>query len=467
MSGAGTDWTGRVLRLRVDGPAQGGEFVARHEGRVVFVRGGLTGETVEAVVTDDPGKAWCRAGTTSVLEASPDRVEPACPAAAAGAGCCDWSHVEPAAARALQGRVLAEQLRRIGGVTDAVLAAAGLAGESVPVVPPAGDDAATGWRTAVRWVTDGSGRPGTRRARSHEVVTEPCAQADPRLRPAVLAAGVPAGREVLAVVDDEGAVHVASRPVPPSAAGTGRGPRGGGRDARRRGAARSRARHSRAADWTLHTGGGPVVRVVAGTRWELPVDAFWQGHRSAARHYHGLVRTRAAELGPTTVWDLYGGAGLFASAVLDACPDARVTVVEAAGPALDAAGPALGAGRVRRVHSPVEGFLGVGVRRTGDRDTSVAHADGADGAGGTEGAELVVLDPPRTGAGLPVMRALAASPARGIVHLGCDPAAMARDVGALVTAGWRVRSLGGVAAFPGTHHVEGVAVLDAPDRPGA
>ncbi|MBB1021891.1 class I SAM-dependent RNA methyltransferase, partial [Dietzia sp. E1] len=44
-----TDWTGRVLRLEVAGPAHGGEFVARHEGRVVFCRGGITGETVDVL----------------------------------------------------------------------------------------------------------------------------------------------------------------------------------------------------------------------------------------------------------------------------------------------------------------------------------------------------------------------------------------------------------------------------------
>ncbi|WP_159149663.1 TRAM domain-containing protein, partial [Dietzia lutea] len=98
-----TDWTGRVLRLEVVGPAHGGEFVARHEGRVVFCRGGITGETVDVLIEDDPGRAFCRGTVQSVIVASPHRVEPACPAAAAGAGCCDWSHIEPAAARGFAG----------------------------------------------------------------------------------------------------------------------------------------------------------------------------------------------------------------------------------------------------------------------------------------------------------------------------------------------------------------------------
>ncbi|MBB1031549.1 class I SAM-dependent RNA methyltransferase, partial [Dietzia sp. SLG310A2-38A2] len=75
-----TEWTGRVLHLRIQGPAQGGEFVARHEGRVVFCRGGITGELVEVVVDDDPGRAFCRGTVTAVLERSEDRIEPLCPA---------------------------------------------------------------------------------------------------------------------------------------------------------------------------------------------------------------------------------------------------------------------------------------------------------------------------------------------------------------------------------------------------
>ncbi|HHX85110.1 MAG TPA: hypothetical protein GX694_07225 [Actinomycetales bacterium] len=90
----------------------------------------------------------------------------------------------------------------------------------------------------------------------------------------------------------------------------------------------------------------------------------------------------------------------------------------------------------------------------------------ADGPADAGGPDVVVLDPPRGGAGVEVMSALAAAGARRIVHVGCDPASLARDVGVLVAAGWRLVDLRGVAAFPGTHHVEGLAVLDAPTADG-
>lgn len=436
------DWTGRVLQVRVEGPAHGGEFVARHDGRVVFCRGALTGELVELVVDDDPGRGFCRGTVRAVLEPSPDRVDPTCAAAAAGAGCCDWSHIVPAAARGFAGRVLAEQAERIGRIE--------VPGHPVPVDLPGGDDAGTGWRTIARWVTDDHGRPGVRRSRSRDVVTEPCGQPDPRLLEAVLSADPGSRREVLAVLGDDGSVHVGHRAASDDV------PRGRGRRAARSAATRARARHARGRDWQYLAGGDTVVRRVGTRTWNLPVDSFWQAHRSAAAHYSDVVRdvvTSAPGLPhEAVIWDLYGGAGVFAAAARDAAPDALVTVVESAAGSLAAATATLGPDDdIRTVRSRVEAFL----------DTDGGHAGAA---AATCAPDLVVLDPPRGGAGIPVMQALATRTRSRIVHVGCDPASLARDVGVLVSAGWTLQELRGVAAFPGTHHVEGIAVLDAPGR---
>lgn len=432
------DWTGRTLQVRVEGPAHGGEFVARHSGRVIFCRGGLTGELVELVVDDDPGRGFCRGTVREVLEPSPDRVAPTCAAAAAGAGCCDWSHIAPAAARGFAGRVLAEQAERIGRLA--------VPQRPVPVDLPGGDEAVTGWRTIARWVTDDDGRPGVRRSRSRDVVTEPCGQPDPRLLEAVLSADPGARREVLAVLGDDGSVHVGHRSTSDD------GPRGRGRRAARSAATRARARHARGRDWEYVAGGDTVVRRIGRRTWNLPVDSFWQAHRSAATHYSDVVRAAVADapelpLEPV-IWDLYGGAGVFGAAARDTSPDARVTVVESAAGSLAGAAGALGSGDgIRTVRSRVEAFLDTG----GGEDVPAAP-------------DVVVLDPPRGGAGIPVMETLATVARSRIVHVGCDPASLARDIGVLVAAGWTLQDFRGVAAFPGTHHAEGIAVLDAPGR---
>lgn len=432
------DWTGRVLRVRVGGPAQGGEFVARHEGRVIFCRGGITGEVVEVEIDHDPGRAFCRGTVREVLEPASGRTDPRCPASVAGAGCCDWSHIAPDLARGFSGRILAEQAHRIGRID--------LAGETVPVRPPAGDESVTGWRTVARWVTGPDGVPGVRRARSHDLVTRPCTQTDPAIVEAVAAAGVGPHREVIGVLGDDGAVHVAHRRLTDSPR------RGDRRGSSRRAAARSRGLHARAGGWETITGPATVVRRVGDRTWGLPLGAFWQAHRSAAAHYSayvGAAVTEAARPGTEPeVWDLYGGAGLFAASVLDTLPGARVTLVESSSASLGAARTGLGGSpALQCVDARVEEFLG----RTDHPGTAARRAP-----------DVVILDPPRGGAGIGVMTRLAEVTRSRIVHVGCDPASLARDVGVLVAAGWHLVDFGGVAAFPGTHHVEGLAVLDSP-----
>ena len=72
---------------------------------------------------------------------------------------------------------------------------------------------------------------------------------------------------------------------------------------------------------------------------------------------------------------------------------------------------------------------------------------------------MVVLDPPRTGAGRDVCRYIAALTPRAIAYVACDPAALARDTAYLQSGGYRLTSLRAFDAFPMTHHVECIAVF--------
>ena len=74
--------------------------------------------------------------------------------------------------------------------------------------------------------------------------------------------------------------------------------------------------------------------------------------------------------------------------------------------------------------------------------------------------DVVVLDPPRAGAGPAVSRLLAGTGARAVVYVACDPAALARDVAAFGAAGYRLAGVRGFDAFPMTAHVECVALLE-------
>src|ERR687893_1393285 len=140
----------RVGPVEVGPVAHGGHCVARHEGRVIFVRHALPGERVMLRVTDDSHDRFWRADAVEVLTPSPDRVEPPCPIARPGlCGGCDFQHAALPAQRGLKTAVVAEQLRRLAGIE--------WTGEVAEVTTPATTDGLN-WRTRMRYVTDEVGR---------------------------------------------------------------------------------------------------------------------------------------------------------------------------------------------------------------------------------------------------------------------------------------------------------------------
>ena len=191
-------------------------------------------------------------------------------------------------------------------------------------------------------------------------------------------------------------------------------------------------------------GPGVVHEHAVGREWTLPADVFWQVHPAAADTLADAVLEMLAPRPGETAWDLYGGAGLFAAAL--AAAGARVTLVESASTAAAAARANLAdLAQVEVIEGRVERALR---RLTGPVD-------------------LVVLDPPRSGAGASVVRAVVGFAPRAVAYVACDPASFARDVGTFRQAGWRLADLHAYDCFPMTHHVECVALLVADAEPRA
>jgi tRNA/tmRNA/rRNA uracil-C5-methylase (TrmA/RlmC/RlmD family) len=74
-------------------------------------------------------------------------------------------------------------------------------------------------------------------------------------------------------------------------------------------------------------------------------------------------------------------------------------------------------------------------------------------------ADVAVLDPPRAGAGRDVIGRIAEAGVPRVIHIGCEAAAFARDVGLYLERGYQVRELRLFDAFPLTHHIESFALL--------
>jgi tRNA/tmRNA/rRNA uracil-C5-methylase (TrmA/RlmC/RlmD family) len=394
------NWRGRRLDAEVGAVAHGGHCVARVEGRVVFVRHALPGERVVALVTEDKGGSFCRADAVEVLSASPDRVEPPCPLAhPGGCGGCDWQHATETAQRELKAAVVAEQLRRLATVDREVVV------EPLPGGP-------LGWRTRVRMAVDSAGRPGFRAHRSHRVIPAAhCPITVPGLVESVVDTTWPRDAELELTMDGTGTAHI--REVRPS---------------------RSDKRAPR------RTRRQVAVESAAGRRWRLSAFGFWQVHPAAADLLASVVDEWTSASPGACAWDLYSGVGLFAAGLAGQVgPDGSVYAVESARDAV----------------------------ADGERnlaDLSAVHfvkgtVDSVIRAGRLPDPEVVVLDPPRKGAGHAVVDGIAAAGPARVVYVACDPAALARDIARFGTHGYRLDRLRAFDLFPMTHHVECVASL--------
>lgn len=414
-----------LVQLEVTGYANGGAGIARHGGRVIFVDGALPGETVQAAITDDSHVAYAKAVATSIIVPSEHRVDPACPAAAAGAGCCNLGAVDPAYARELGASALADVLRRIGGFSLETLAAPSV--ESLA-------EQSTGWRIRTRLAVGRDGRAGLRARRSSTIVTEPCAAPVAGLLDDVDALGARPGTELVLMAGADDTRHAGELEVQRVA-------RGGGR---RRSAQRSRGARSGPRALRNLAGDDLVTHRVGERSWEVPVTGFWQAHRNAPETYVDAAVTMLADVGVSGrvhAWDLYGGAGVFSASLLDrgAAHGFDVTSVDL----VDTDPGALAAAEVTLADDPVRIHRG-----------AVAAT-----LAGLDRADVVVSDPPRTGSGLAVVDAVTAAEPAAVVHVGCDAASFARDLGRFAANGYRVRAWRAFDAFPMTHHIEAIAVL--------
>jgi tRNA/tmRNA/rRNA uracil-C5-methylase (TrmA/RlmC/RlmD family) len=294
---------------------------------------------------------------------------------------------------------IAEQRRLKAQVVTDTLRRIGRIDYDVVMESVPGDDG-LGWRSRMRYAVSG-GRPGMYQYRSHDLVpVDRCLLADPA-GPRVLDRTWPDADAVQTVLSSAGESAVAA-----------------GED-----------------------DGGRVHEIVRDRRFRVDATGFWQVHPAAATTLVDAVLTALAPRPGETALDLYSGVGLFAAFLADA--GCAVLAVESDAAAVrnarrnlhDLPAVTIEGGRVGRV-------LRSAVRQ------------------GLESVDLVVLDPPRTGAGPDVVRAIADLTPRRVAYVACDPAALARDLRVFLDGGYELSGLRAFDLFGMTHHIECVAVLN-------
>ena len=372
--------------------ANGGHFVARHNGQVIFVRHAIAGETALVEITSISSKL-ARADAISIIKASPDRIESICTFSGPGkCGGCDFLHISLTRQLELKTQVVTELFSRIAKME--------IKFEMRSVAPSSG----LHWRTRVDFAISKNGNIGLYSARSNEVIEIDRCEA---------------------VLEDINNLDIFKR--------TWRG------DDRVEVAATNTGQISVSRGGRTIEGQSQLVERVGELKYQLTPASFWQGHSGAPAVLVNEVLRVGEFQSDDHVLDLYGGAGLFAKAILNQVPSiAKLHLIESNEKATSDARKNLQEfGKTASIYTGrVEQWL-----------SQIKRAD------------VVVLDPPRSGTGDLVNKLLIGLKPRKIIYVSCDPASLARDSAQLVAAGYKLGHILGFDLFPNTQHIECVATF--------
>ncbi|WP_420238160.1 23S rRNA (uracil(1939)-C(5))-methyltransferase RlmD [Telmatobacter bradus] len=423
------------MLVQIEKPVYGGAFLARVEGKAVFVPLTLPGEQARVRIVEDR-RGYAMAEAEAIVSAAPERTEPACPHFAACGGCA-YQHAPYAQQLNFKEKILRETLERAG------------------VQPPEQIDVLSaepwGYRNRIRLAFDVTGNVGYRGRRSHAVIplTE-CPIAAPLLVKAALIAAELLRTETPSLKPSEIALFLRGDEA---ALLVGLTVRNGSKKIFEKFAQAlkervpelagaellveeiARGRRPAGPPRTMMSWGWPSILYSAGG-FDYRVDqgAFFQVNRFLVDAL--LERVTAGHKG-RVAWDLFAGVGLFARRLTENF--AQVVAVESA-PLSTAA-------------------LKENLQGTGGRAVAASTLEFLRRPEGRQTPDLIVVDPPRMGLGAEVVECLAAVAAPAVAYVSCDPATLARDLKALLAAGYTIQSVAVADLFPQTFHLETVVQL--------
>ena len=387
--------TGDLVQVTIEKVAHGGHFIARHDGAVIFVRHAIPGEKCTIQITST-GSSFNRADVISVEAPSEFRVQAPCSFAHRnGCGGCDFQHISVDHQRTLKSDVIAEQFSRIAKMDLRV------------DVEEVGES--THWRTRAIATTDRNGKLGFYKSRSHSIA--------PVTDCIICVEGM--NFSEIASRDLKGDVRVEI-----SASNTGE-----------RSIALAPTRGEEKARLTE----GPAIlhENVLGKSLEVSQESFWQSHKKAPEILTQAILDFAQLKTGEHVLDLYGGVGLFTAAIVEAVgPTGHVDLIE---------------GSKVATADATRNFASLS-------NITIATGDVAKLLPRITAADVVVLDPPRDGAGKETIAHIARLAPRAIVYVACDPAALARDTAYLADHSYSLVKVRAFDLFPMTHHIECVAL---------
>lgn len=188
----------------------------------------------------------------------------------------------------------------------------------------------------------------------------------------------------------------------------------------------------------LTEGNQTLHEEVMGKLLEVSQDSFWQSNANAPTLLTRAVLEYAQLRNGDHVLDLYAGVGLFTSVMVDIVG-------------------------INGVIDLIEGSKSATADATKNfaknSNVKITTGDVAHHLPRITSADVVVLDPPREGAGKTVVSEIVRLTPRRIVYVACDPAALARDTGYFLEKGYTLSAIRAFDLFPMTHHIECVALF--------
>ena len=413
-----------VVELEIDAIAAGGDGVGRDaEGRVVFVPLTAPGDRIRATIVTSK-RRWAKGIVSEILSESEQRRQPPCPLFGVCGG-CRLQHLSEVQQIEAKRRIIQDSLRRIGGLQCEV---------AVPI--RAGSD--LGYRNRISLTARRSdvGYRGLHDPRAVIPISD-CLLAEPPIRAAVQVLssgeGLPIGGELRITIR----ASVTGRTALLVDGGSEPGIPGDITD--RLEGLESYWWRDKAGTMQLLAGSATFHETWQGLEFEVPPDVFLQCNREVSAAMDTWLDARLGSPAGRSIIDLYAGIG--ARAIRWAVKGGNVTACEENAAACDAcegAAQIAGAGaQLRIVRGRVENQLSL-----------------------LEDADVVVVNPPRTGLGASVRDGLVASPVPALAYISCDPATLARDLKVLVHS-YDVLEVQPFDAFPQTAHIETIVWMVA------
>lgn len=409
----------RVFEVEFQNLVYGGDAIGRlPDGRAVFVPRVLPGERAVVRLTEQK-KGFARGVLVELLQASPDRVDPApnCPG-------CHYAHMTYPAQLRYKTAILSDQLRRIAGIPNP------------PVVPIVPSPLEWRYRNTVQFHLTSDGRLGFQEQGSHRVTpVDDCLLCEPAIQDVLpmldFSSELQGGRlpspgleriQLRAGADDILLVLESSDPVAPAfsvdfpISAVFVGPNGFDENPP-----------------MVLSGSDMLVMEVLGRAFRVSAGSFFQVNTAQAEQMLRYLLDHLPLTPSAALLEVYAGVGMF-SAFL-ASRVAQLTAVESSPSAVD------------DFAANLDEFDNVALY-AGLAEEVLPALDLRP--------DLALVDPPRAGLALPALDALVKMDAPFLAYISCDPATLARDAKRLLAAGYQLQSSQPFDMFPQTYHIESV-----------